>query len=182
MCIENRGNKQFIAIFCGLNSCFWRISATIFRIIQVYANNIVFILKIRLCSYKIAINYLLSPFFYAIFSSLWDHFSFFVLLFCFPNKRIDLLNIHNRSKTLAFKNLNHLLYKYYPKLVKTFKKHSNKFDIRQFLVLLSDCITNVKNLLSIDRLVKNVNFLQTGTGKNPITLLYSETKKKVKFV
>ena len=51
-----------------------------------------------------------------------------------------------------------------------------------FCFILSDCITNVKNLLSNDRLVKNVNFLQTGTGKNPITLLYSETKKKVKFV
>ena len=44
------------------------------RLIQVYANNIAFTLKIRHCLYKIAISYLLSPFFYAVFSSLSDHF------------------------------------------------------------------------------------------------------------
>ena len=33
-------------------------------------NNIVFTLKIRLCLYRIAINYLLSPYFYTIFSTL----------------------------------------------------------------------------------------------------------------
>ena len=42
----------------------------IVRLIQVYANNIAFTLKIRLGSYKIIIKYFLSPFFYAIFSSL----------------------------------------------------------------------------------------------------------------
>ena len=36
------------------------------------------------------------------------------------------------------------LYKNY-KFVKTFKKHHNKFDIRHFLVLLSDHVPNVKN-------------------------------------
>ena len=39
-----------------------------------FADNIVFILKIRLFLYKIAVKYLLSPFFYAIFSTLKDHF------------------------------------------------------------------------------------------------------------
>ena len=42
----------------------------IVRLIQVYANSIVYTLKIILCLYKIAINYLLSPFFNAIPSSL----------------------------------------------------------------------------------------------------------------
>ena len=39
----------------------------------------------------------------------------------------------------------------------------------------------MKNYYSIDRLLKNVNVLQVGTGKNPTTPLYSETKKKLKF-
>ena len=37
------------------------------RLIQVYANNVVFALKIRLYLYKIVITYLLSPLFNAIF-------------------------------------------------------------------------------------------------------------------
>ena len=43
---------------------------------------------------------------------------------------MNFLNIDNCSKTLAFKKFKHLLYKYYPKFVKTFKKHPNKFDTR----------------------------------------------------
>ena len=39
----------------------------------------------------------------------------------------------------------------------------------------------MKNYYSIDRLLKNVNVLQVGTGKNPTTPLYSETKKKLKY-
>ena len=35
----------------------------------------------------------------------------------------------------------------------------------------------MENYWSIDRLLKNVNFLQLGTGKNPTTPLYSETNK-----
>ena len=78
---------------------------------------------------------------------------------------MDSLNSVNHSKTLALKKFKHLLYKYYPKFVKTFKKHPNKFD----------CVPNMKNYWSIDR---NVNVLQVGTGKNPTTPLYSDTKKK----
>ena len=48
---------------------------------------------------------------------------------------MDLMNIDNCSKTLPFQKFKNL-YKYYPKFVKTFKKHPNKFDIRQFLFLL----------------------------------------------
>ena len=50
-------------------------------LIQVYANNIVFTLQIRLCLHKIAMNYLLSSFFYAIFSSprVFFYFSCFLI-------------------------------------------------------------------------------------------------------
>ena len=90
---------------------------------------------------------------------------------------MDLLYSDSRSITLASKEFTHLLYKYYPKFVKTFKKQPNKFDIRKFLVLLYDCFPNIKNYWSIDRLLKNINVLQAETGKNPTTLLYSDTKK-----
>ena len=43
---------------------------------------------------------------------------------------------------------------------------SNRLDIRQFLVLLYDCIPNMKYLCSIDRLLKNANILKSGSGKN----------------
>ena len=50
--------------------------------------------------------------------------------FVFPKIIMDFLNIDNRSKTLAVKEFEHLLYKYYSKFVKIFKKNPNKFDIR----------------------------------------------------
>ena len=56
----------------------------IVRLIQVYANNIVFTLKIRLCLYKIAINYLSSPYFMLFFLPLQDHLLFlFFFLFSY---------------------------------------------------------------------------------------------------
>ena len=88
----------------------------------------------------------------------------------------------NHSKTLVFKKLECLLCKYYPKFVQMFKKHPNKFDRRQFLVLLYECVPYMKNYYSIDRLLENVNVLQVGTGKNPTTPLYSETKKSENFL
>ena len=51
------------------------------RLIQVYANNTVFTLKIRLRLYKIAINYLLSTFF-MLFFHLYK--IIFLNFFCFP--------------------------------------------------------------------------------------------------
>ena len=65
-------------------------------------------------------------------------------------------NFDSHSKNLAFKKCITFLYKYYPKFVKTFEGHSNKFDIRQFHALLYDCVLNVKGYCSIDRLLKNV--------------------------
>ena len=88
---------------------------------------------------------------------------------------MDLLNIDNHSQTLLFKTFKRLLYICYPKFVKTFKKHpNNKSDIRQFPVLLYDCVPDMKSFYSIDRLLKNVNVLQIGTGKNSTTPFYSE--------
>ena len=48
---------------------------------------------------------------------------------------MDSLNVDDHWKTLAFKKFKHLC-KYYPKFDKTFKKHTSKFDVRQFLILL----------------------------------------------
>ena len=53
---------------------------------------------------------------------------------------METLNIGNRSKALVFKKFKRLLYKYFPKLVNTFKSHPHKFDIRQSLILLYDCV------------------------------------------
>ena len=39
----------------------------------------------------------------------------------------------------------------------------------------------VTDFYCIDRLLKNVNVLQEGRGKNPTTPLYSDAKKNVKF-
>ena len=55
--------------------------------------------------------------------------------------------------------------------------HPNIFDIRHFLVPLYNCVPNVKNYYSIDRLFKNVNILQAAIGKNPTTPLYNDTEK-----
>ena len=88
---------------------------------------------------------------------------------------MESLNIDKHSKALGL--LCVLLYKYYPKFIKTFKKHCHKFNIRQFLVLLYGFVPYIKDYCSIDRLLKNTNILQVGTGKNATILLYSEQKK-----
>ena len=63
---------------------------------------------------------------------------------------MDLVNIDNHSKTLAFKKLKRLPYKCDPKskLTKAWKltKQSNKLEIREFLVLCYDCIPNIKHV------------------------------------
>ena len=87
------------------------------------------------------------------------------------------LNTDNHSKTSAFKNVKHLLYKIYLKFVKVYKKQPNRLDIRKFLVLLYDCVPNMKDVWSINKPLKNANVLQIGTGQNPTTPLYSETTK-----
>ena len=94
---------------------------------------------------------------------------------------MDSLKIDNHSKRLVFKQFKRLLYRYCPKFVKTFKKYPYKFDMRQLFVLLYDCVLNMKNYYSIDRILKNNIVLQEGTVKNPTTPLYSDTKKKKKI-
>ena len=49
--------------------------------------------------------------------------------------------------------------------------------MKQLLVLLYNCVPNMKNYYSIDRLLKNVNILLSGTGKIQI-LLYIVIQKK----
>ena len=93
---------------------------------------------------------------------------------------MDWLDIYNHSKSLAFKKFKRLLYKY-PEFVKTYKKQPNRSERRQFLVLLPDSIPNMKHVWSTDRLLKNANILNSGTGKNPTTALYSETTKNEIF-
>ena len=86
---------------------------------------------------------------------------------------MDSLNTDNLSKTLVFKNFKHLLYKYYSKLFKTFRKHPNKFDIRQFFVILYDCVPNTKYQWSIAKLLKrNFYVLLVGTSKNQTAPLW----------
>ena len=70
--------------------------------------------------------------------------SFFYFLY-FPIYNNGHVKFDNHSKAVAFKKFKCLLYKYYPKFLKTFKKHPNKVNIRQVLVLLYDCVPNMKN-------------------------------------
>ena len=53
---------------------------------------------------------MLSPIFYAIYSSLYDHFFFTFCVFLYMI--MELLNIDNHSKTLLFKKFKRLLYIY----------------------------------------------------------------------
>ena len=90
---------------------------------------------------------------------------------------INSLNIHNHSKTSAFKKLKH---KYYLTFAKVHKKQPNRMDIRKFLVLLYDYVPHMKHVQSvwnIDRLLSNANVLQVRTGRNLTTHLYIETTK-----
>ena len=56
----------------------------IVRLIQFFANNIVFTRKIRLCLYEMAINYISSLVFSALFSSQSD-LVFYLLFFIYKN-------------------------------------------------------------------------------------------------
>ena len=61
-------------------------------------------------------------------------------------------------------------------------ERSNKFDIRQFLVLLYDCVPNIKNYYRVDGLLKDVNVLQKGIRENPASPLYKETREREHFL
>ena len=80
----------------------------------------------------------------------------------------------NHSKTLTFKKFKCLLYKYHPRFSKICK---NNVHLNQFLVLLYDFVPNSKQLLSIEKLLKNAKVSQSGMGKNPTNALYKETTK-----
>ena len=83
-------------------------------------------------------------------------------------------NFGNHSKTSAFKKFKQFFF-----FVKTYKNKpnssSNRFCIKQFLILLYDCAPNLKQFLSIDVLLKNPSIIKSGTSKNPTSTLRSET-------
>ena len=72
--------------------------------------------------------------------------------------------LDNHSKNSAFKKFKRLSYNYFPKFVKTYKNESNfssnRLDINQFLIIFYDCVPNVSQFLSIDKLLENCNILQ----------------------
>ena len=92
--------------------------------------------------------------------------------------------LDNHSKNSAFKKFKRLSYNYFPKFVKTYKNESNfssnRLDINQFLIIFYDCVPNVSQFLSIDKLLENCNILQV-RYKNPVTALYRTTKPEVFF-
>ena len=64
--------------------------------IQLYANVLLLFLKLRLCSHKIAINYLLSLFFHVVYSFISNHF--FV---CFSYIIMYTLNVASAIKKMT---------------------------------------------------------------------------------
>ena len=48
----------------------------------------------------------------------------------------------------------------------------NSVHLNQFLVLLYDCVPSLKYFLSIDKLLKNFNVSQLGTGKIRLCFVY----------
>ena len=80
----------------------------------------------------------------------------------------------NHSKAKAFKKFKHPLYKYYPRFSKICKDSEH---FHQFLILLYNCLSNLSQFLSIDKLFNNSNVSQLGMGKNPAAPLHSKTSK-----
>ena len=125
---------------------------------MLFFNNVVF-------SLKTAIDYLLSRCYFFII-----YVRPFFGGFCFRNIIIDSLNIDNHWTSSVFKRIKHLLYKYYPRFAKAYKKRSKRLDIRQFIILLQNCVLNMKQVWCIGKLLKNVTVLQVRTSNNPLLL------------
>ena len=79
-------------------------------------NNIVCTLKIRLCSYKIVTNYLLSPFFYM------SVIPFFLYFFCFSNTIMFNLNIASAIKKMPVNKLRDFIFENFHKRIGFVKK------------------------------------------------------------
>ena len=71
---------------------------------------------------------------------------------------------------MTIEKLQRLFYKYY-------RSPSFKFNF----LFLYNCVPNFKYYLTIERVLKNLNVPQLGTGKNSTSGLYSETTKPVKI-
>ena len=89
---------------------------------------------------------------------------------------IDSLINDNHSKASALDKFKSLLYNCYPSFLKIDRVGEH---LNLSLVLLYDCVPNLSQFSSIDKLLKNVP--QLGMGKNPVTLLYSDTTKRETF-
>ena len=85
--------------------------ATVVKLIQIYANNIVFTLKITLFLYQIAINFLLSPFlmlFFHPYKIFFFNFSCFLkYINVYPKycQSYKIISLSMKSKTLCLKTI-----------------------------------------------------------------------------
>ena len=81
---------------------------------------IVFTLKIRLCSNKIIMNYLLSPFFHTFF---FISIRLFVYFFCFPNIIMYILNIASAIKNIRVNEIRGFIFEGYYKQIGFLKEN-----------------------------------------------------------
>ena len=101
----------------------------IVRLIQFFANNIVFTRKIRLCLYEMAINYISSLVFSALFSSQSDLVFY---LFCFLYIKMYTLNIARAMRKMSVNELKDFIVEN----LKTigFSKENNSYFYNKFFL------------------------------------------------
>ena len=101
----------------------------IVRLIQFFANNIVFTLKIRLCLYEMAINYISSLVFSALFSSQSDLVFY---LFCFLYIKMYTLNIARAMRKMSVNEIKDFIVEN----LKTigFSKENNSYFYNKFFL------------------------------------------------
>ena len=99
----------------------------IVKIIQVYTNNIVFTLKIGLWSYKIAISYLLFPFF-MLFFHVFEIILFY--FFAFLYRIMYALNYASVVKKMSVNEIRDLVYENYFKQI-GFHKENSYYSMRR---------------------------------------------------
>ena len=115
------------------------------KLIQVYVNNVDSTLEEKLFCIKYTLLKIYTLFIFLCYLFIHIRTSFWAFYFI---KSVNLLNFYNHSKTSASKKLKILLRKYHPRFAKVCKNKSdsssNRLDINQFLVLLYDCVLNLK--------------------------------------
>ena len=103
------------------------------RLIQVYANNVVFALKIRFSLYKIVITYLLSPLFNAIF-----HFYKIILCLCFPYVIMYTLYISKAIENMSIDEIQGFIFEIYYK-ENEFSKENNCYSKKHIRKTICCC-------------------------------------------